>query len=853
MDSLKVLTYNILSQRNFKTTIDRLTKELASGIDNNNTNMILDSFYKFDRMSSIKDLFKERSPDLILLQECDSNELENLKESLFIRSTYYICSDRHRSGCVILSRLKPLWCKVLYFDHNDTVGKSKAGTKAAIFIKVKIRTKSLTQSEDLLLVNLHLSSNLANNCVEKRSAQIKLIGSYLNSPEQRSKYDFNAKYSIVGGDFNFDGKTNRLPSLSNENESVLLSIFVYNGGFVDLLKTATVNGDQINKSFDPLSNFTASIIASWLEPRNLDRLLFKITSNEKNDLSMDPNDVENLIETICLVNTKPLKLSKIFNSNEKCAFLHEPYLQINKIFQKNSVTLYNKNATEQGEVNLWKTMEDSSNDIYLNPSDHYGLEFQLKMPHSLHKNRQSFKNTLALVIESKDTIIVDEIRKENDAMYTRWPAHINLLYPFYDSNEYFDSLKYDESGSLIGDIMNCLKDHEPFKMNFDVKQLRTFSDSRVKSVIFIEPDDSSIEKIKLIYESLINLFTSQLNGSVAWRNEIKPHLTIAQEANKRSLAKDWSTTTINKIQTELKRLILSSNDYRAEFSINVDTVYWMSRDDNESSFKLKYNFPLGIRYPPIDLDSRLKINSNSNNQSFIMTNKDLFFVSSDKTIFINRILNLLFDIICKTINFCDCTIINKFASKFIVEFKSNNNNSIKTIILWPFGSYLNGINLNDIDLTIIICNKDDDKYKNEFIKNFTSTLRFEMCQDNSNTFHTVRNIEDAIVPIVEVCLTSNSVNLQSIDIQIYDFDYNCINDVRELNKYYYNSSMSLMKSIEIMLDYNYNKLFAISGIFESFSIRLFVRNYKDYQILISFVKHWAKMRCIYGKFKLFSL
>jgi poly(A) polymerase len=46
---------------------------------------------------------------------------------------------------------------------------------------------------------------------------------------------------------------------------------------------------------------------------------------------------------------------------------------------------------------------------------------------------------------------------------------------------------------------------------------------------------------------------------------------------------------------------------------------------------------------------------------------------------------------------------------------------------------------------------------------------------------------------------------------------------------------------------DYNKLYPVSGIFENQNLKKFVPNFRDFQILVSFVKHWASARQVYGK------
>jgi poly(A) polymerase Pap1 len=56
-----------------------------------------------------------------------------------------------------------------------------------------------------------------------------------------------------------------------------------------------------------------------------------------------------------------------------------------------------------------------------------------------------------------------------------------------------------------------------------------------------------------------------------------------------------------------------------------------------------------------------------------------------------------------------------------------------------------------------------------------------------------------------------------------------------------------MRKLSDALEHDYNKLYPLSGLFENQNIKKYIKNYKDFQVLISFVKHWSKRRHIYGK------
>jgi poly(A) polymerase Pap1 len=104
----------------------------------------------------------------------------------------------------------------------------------------------------------------------------------------------------------------------------------------------------------------------------------------------------------------------------------------------------------------------------------------------------------------------------------------------------------------------------------------------------------------------------------------------------------------------------------------------------------------------------------------------------------------------------------------------------------------------------------------------------------SNFFHIVRNVEEARVPIIELQLLNKQI--ASVDLQI-----NELVDGRLPTRI--NAFFSFMTE----LDLDHMQLYRLSGIFENFNLRKYIANYKDYQVVITFVKFWARKRHVYGK------
>ena len=156
------------------------------------------------------------------------------------------------------------------------------------------------------------------------------------------------------------------------------------------------------------------------------------------------------------------------------------------------------------------------------------------------------------------------------------------------------------------------------------------------------------------------------------------------------------------------------------------------------------------------------------------------------------------------------------------------------------GSFLYGIKSNDLDFIVLRSNS----------RECNESLVYDLAQ-KSDLFHVVRNIGDAKVPIIELGLKLNEntahSNIDGADIQIYN-SFPLVDHFRrryDTNLFY--SNHDFMKNLHQFYLDETKELFALSGIFENYNIKKYVNYYKDFQVLISFVKYWAKSRCVYGK------
>lgn len=686
----------------------------------------LEPLSQIDRMKKVVELLETNKPDFILLQECENHEETKLKEDKFIQNNYFLCTTENlEASSVILSKIKPVWFKTLKLCENSM--------KIALVAKYRIKTNSLRRIEELIIVNIHLTSGHANNFFQKRRSQLETLKRcFLDEPE---KYDFNADYLMIAGDFNFGEED------ENKSENDLLKEFFILNGFTDLVPNV--------KTFDPHTNLSASITSHKDYSRRLDRLLFKSKDSSKFEM-MQSNVVYNLPFEIFLEDYHPISF--------------EPYL------------------------NVLSLIANDEKKYYLHPSDHFGLECSIKFKASLHHSNLSHQSTLAVLLPRHVTETIQEIRSEHDPQYTRWPPHFNLLYPFFLE---IDFNVDKEENHLIGDIMDRMTRFEPFKC--EINQMKAFDKN---NVVYLEPCRTSQQQMKDIFKELKNLFEDSANKK--WKETLTPHLTISQPTDKRNAPKKWAQDKYETLKSKFPNL---------QCSFSIDCVYWMTRTD-ESPFEIRYAFPLGSRYPStiINLNPKDLYSSEENVLKFLFEKKMILTEEDEKNI-------------------------DSVYSNILKEIRDSvKDSNVEDIIL--NGSYAFGIKCNDLDFCLVRSKLDSGELE------FSSGLTFNLAQ-NSNAFNIVRNITDANVPIIELCLTKNKTLINNADIQIYNLpDTN-------VRKHMFDN-FEFMQNVDSHFK-EYHLVFPVSGIFENQNLKKYIRNYKDFQIVLSFVKHWSKMRNIYGK------
>eukprot|EP01089_Gocevia_fonbrunei_P008731 TRINITY_DN2045_c0_g1_i1.p1 TRINITY_DN2045_c0_g1~~TRINITY_DN2045_c0_g1_i1.p1 ORF type:complete len:289 (+),score=57.88 TRINITY_DN2045_c0_g1_i1:80-946(+) len=157
---------------------------------------------------------------------------------------------------------------------------------------------------------------------------------------------------------------------------------------------------------------------------------------------------------------------------------------------------------------------------------------------------------------------IQEIRKEKDKVFARWPPHINLLFPFV-SDEHFE-----EAAKVLKDR---LKDFNPFNVEF--KEFSAFQQSK-SSTVWLKPETDHPDTFQDLQRAVETPFPSCTQQSTK-PNGFHPHLTVGQ------WPKNQTSTAINNLNSKWE-----------PFSFIVKEVYMISRTE-EDPFEIRQVIPLG--------------------------------------------------------------------------------------------------------------------------------------------------------------------------------------------------------------------------------------------------------------------
>ena len=171
---------------------------------------------------------------------------------------------------------------------------------------------------------------------------------------------------------------------------------------------------------------------------------------------------------------------------------------------------------------------------------------------SQHLLSSSISVTSALAItldpSSKENKIIQGLRQVYDKQFIRWPAHINLSFPF---------LPISEAKTITPLLSDVIRSIPAFQFTLSSFDYFTHSSS---ATVFLKPaDDEELQRLHCMIHELLPQISDTRGREGPWQ----PHLTIAQCKN----------------ETEAKALIAKIQTTWTPQKIVLRSVEWLSREN----------------------------------------------------------------------------------------------------------------------------------------------------------------------------------------------------------------------------------------------------------------------------------
>lgn len=185
------------------------------------------------------------------------------------------------------------------------------------------------------------------------------------------------------------------------------------------------------------------------------------------------------------------------------------------------------------------------------------------------------KSALALLLPTSISAPIEQVRREHDRHFARWPPHINLLYPFLAS----PSEESAATGSQLNDeirlrIQRAVSNIAPFTVSLQADPPGTFHHSRRSKTVWLGTSTQSVQQLQAA------LLAEFPECHVDKRPYI-PHLSVGQ-ANSEAGAQQLRDV-INKSISE--HLTVQEDGTPMALQWYIDTVFVIERKGFHDRFK----------------------------------------------------------------------------------------------------------------------------------------------------------------------------------------------------------------------------------------------------------------------------
>lgn len=189
----------------------------------------------------------------------------------------------------------------------------------------------------------------------------------------------------------------------------------------------------------------------------------------------------------------------------------------------------------------------------------------------------SYKSALVLLPPGAVHQPIEHIREKHDRNFRRWPAHINLLYPFLaQPSRAKECIRYR--------IRQALNEAKPFEAQFTNSSY--FHHSRGSATVYLEPMKPQCATAIIKVQALLQAEFTECDAD---KRAFTPHLSVGQAGGDAA-----AETLIEEVDERMIRMCGSGSEAKS-WSLDwvADRVYVLERHGFDGRFQIVDEITLG--------------------------------------------------------------------------------------------------------------------------------------------------------------------------------------------------------------------------------------------------------------------
>ncbi|KAF6811580.1 DUF455 domain-containing protein (endonuclease/exonuclease/phosphatase) [Colletotrichum plurivorum] len=133
---------------------------------------------------------------------------------------------------------------------------------------------------------------------------------------------------------------------------------------------------------------------------------------------------------------------------------------------------------------------------------------------------RSYDTALCLIPPREQWPLIERLRLDNDKAYSKWPPHINLIYPFVKCTDSEDLQR--ACHAVASSLENCSPSHHPNALPICLDSTGVFSHRHGSTVFLCDNDEKRLSRLVALRDILLKAIGQNRSGS------FNMHMTMAQ-------------------------------------------------------------------------------------------------------------------------------------------------------------------------------------------------------------------------------------------------------------------------------------------------------------------------------------